>query len=128
MAIQHWQAMHSRTYLTKLLRSLGDGGIFQRGWHNDKDPETGRNRRRSTFNLNREHEFVRQVVASQWQYGDAEAPVDSANSPPGPDALASEPIETDNGFVVEVPDDQLEPESSEPETPLGKVLKLFSRT
>ena len=128
VAIQHWQAMHSRTYLTKLLRSLGDGGIFQRGWHNDKDPETGRNRRRSTFNLNREHEFVRQVVASQWQYGDAEAPVDSADSPPGPDALAPEPIETDNGFVVEVPDDQLEPESSEPETPLGKVLKLFSRT
>ena len=66
---QHWSAMHSRTYVTNLLRALGNGGVFKRGQHVDKDAETGRTRRRSTFNLDREHEVVAQVMSALWPLG-----------------------------------------------------------
>ena len=62
----HWSAMHSRTYITRLLRALGNGGVFKRGQHTDKDAETGRTRRRSTFNLDRDNEIVGHVMESLW--------------------------------------------------------------
>jgi uncharacterized LabA/DUF88 family protein len=66
---QHWSAMHSRAYVTNLMRALGNGGVFKRGQHIDKDAETGRTRRRSTFNLDREHEVVAQVLSALWPMG-----------------------------------------------------------
>ncbi len=57
----------SRTYVTRLVRSLSEGGIFQRGWHSDRDEETGRSRRRRTFNLDRSHPLVEQAVKNQWE-------------------------------------------------------------
>ena len=62
----HWSAMHSRTYITRLLRALGNGGVFKRGQHTDKDAETGRTRRRSTFNLDRDNEIVGHVMEFLW--------------------------------------------------------------
>ncbi len=62
----HWSAMHSRTYITRLLRALGNGEVFKRGQHTDKDAETGRTRRRSTFNLDRDNEIVGHVMESLW--------------------------------------------------------------
>ena len=62
----HWSAMHSRTYITRFLRALGNGGVFKRGQHTDKDAETGRTRRRSTFNLDRDNEIVGYIMESLW--------------------------------------------------------------
>jgi uncharacterized LabA/DUF88 family protein len=64
---QHWGQTHSRTYVTKLTRSLANGGIFQRGWHTSKDQDSGRSRRHSTFNLNRSHPLVQKVLEAQWE-------------------------------------------------------------
>jgi uncharacterized LabA/DUF88 family protein len=64
---QHWGQGHSRTYITKLARSLGNGGIFQRGWHTSKDKESGRTRRHSIFYLNRSHPLVQKALEAQWE-------------------------------------------------------------
>ena len=57
---------YSRTYVTRLLRELGEKEIFLRGWHQERSEETGRPRRFRTFNLNRTHPLVREAVVSQW--------------------------------------------------------------
>ena len=57
---------YSRTYVTRLLRELGEKDVFIRGWHQDRDEETGRSRRFRTFNLNRAHPLVKEAVVSQW--------------------------------------------------------------
>ena len=128
-AVQHWTAMHSRTYVTRLLRSLGDGGVFQRGTHNDKDPETGRNRRRSTFNLNRDHGLVQQVAAALWQDQQPQSGQEAPDAAADLDALGAERQEPENGFLVETPDDQQQPDADgESAFGIGKVMKLFSRS
>ena len=57
---------YSRTYVTRLLRELGEKDVFLRGWHQERNEETGRTRRFRTFNLNRSHPLVREAVVSQW--------------------------------------------------------------
>ena len=56
----------SRTYVTRLVRALSSKDVFVRDWHSDRDQETGRTRRRRTFNLNRSHPLVEQAVKSLW--------------------------------------------------------------
>jgi hypothetical protein len=63
---QHWGELHSRIYITRLIRSLSDQDIFQRGWHTGQDEDTGRSKRRRTFNLNHGHPLVEKVLADQW--------------------------------------------------------------
>ena len=58
--------IYSRTYVTRLLRCLGEKDVFVRDWHQQKDEETGRSRRFRTFNLNRAHALVQEAVTSQW--------------------------------------------------------------
>ena len=58
--------IYSRTYVTRLLRCLGEKDVFVRDWHQQRDEETGRSRRFRTFNLNRAHPLVREAVVSQW--------------------------------------------------------------
>ena len=94
---QRWGGqVFSRTYVTKLVRSLSVGNVFQRGWHSDRDEETGRTRRRRTFNLNRAHPLVQQVVESQWG-----AEADGPGGAIGAEAVVAtaEPAQTDNGYV-----------------------------
>jgi hypothetical protein len=94
---QRWGGqVFSRTYVTKLVRSLSVGNVFQRGWHSDRDEETGRTRRRRTFNLNRAHPLVQQVVESQWG-PESDGPGDAI----GAEAVVAtaEPAQTDNGYV-----------------------------
>ena len=94
---QRWGGqVFSRTYVTKLVRSLSVGNVFQRGWHSDRDEETGRTRRRRTFNLNRAHPLVQQVVESQWG-AESNGPGDAI----GAEAVVAtaEPAQTDNGYV-----------------------------
>jgi hypothetical protein len=132
---RNWGQMHSRTYITKLLRSLDNGDVFQRGWHTSKDKETGRSRRRSTFNLNREQALVKQVLEAQWPETEAEPTPD--NSLPG--ATATPEIDLDDieyaelidtSIVVEQETSDAPTESNENEGASGisRVMRLFSRS
>ena len=115
---QRWGGqVFSRTYVTKLVRSLSVGNVFQRGWHSDRDEETGRTRRRRTFNLNRAHPLVQQVIESQWG---------AASNGPG-DAIGAEavvataePAQTDNGYVP-MPAEMAAQVSVDPGDPTGAV-------
>ena len=60
---QRWGKASSRTYVSKILRSLSDGEFFLKGNHSWRDETSGQNRRRRTFNLNHEHPLVQQAIA-----------------------------------------------------------------
>ncbi|MBC8280316.1 MAG: NYN domain-containing protein, partial [Chloroflexi bacterium] len=60
---QRWGQASSRTYVSKILRSLSDGEFFLKGNHSWRDETSGQNRRRRTFNLNHEHPLVQQTIA-----------------------------------------------------------------
>ena len=72
----------SRTYVTRLVRALSSKDVFVRDWHSDRDQETGRTRRRRTFNLNRSHPLVEQAVKSLWgaeaEAADSDTPTEAA--------------------------------------------------
>ena len=132
---RHWGQMHSRTYVTKLLRSLGNGDVFQRGWHTSKDKETGRSRRRSTFNLNREQALVRQVLEAQWPETDAEPTPDNslavATATPEldlDDIEYAELIDTSIADEQETADAPTESNENEGASGLSRVMRLFSRS
>ena len=62
---QRWGQSSSRTYVSKILRSLSDGEFFLKGNHTWRDETSGQNRRRRTFNLNHDHPLVQQAVAAR---------------------------------------------------------------
>ena len=132
---RHWGQMHSRTYITKLLRSLGNGDVFQRGWHTSKDKETGRSRRRSTFNLNREQALVKQVLEAQWPETEAEPIPDNSLS----GATATPEINLDDIEYAELVDPSIAVEQETSDAPtesnenegasgISRVMRLFSRS
>ena len=82
-----WGDSHSSTFVRKLLRGLRDGGLFQVGAYNWRDAETGQQKRRSTFNLNRDNPLVARMLAARQQ---PTPPASSAN-PPEPAALDDTP-------------------------------------
>ena len=132
---RHWGQMHSRTYITKLLRSLGNGDVFQRGWHTSKDKETGRSRRRSTFNLNREQALVKQVLEAQWPETEAEPIPDNslsgATATPDinqDDIEYAELIDTSIAVEQETSDAPTESNENEGASGISRVMRLFSRT
>ena len=63
---RHWGQVYSKTYVTRLIRGLGSGGVFRKGWHTFKDEETGRRKRLSTFNLDRGNLLVRHALEAHW--------------------------------------------------------------
>ena len=88
---QRWRETSSKSYISKMLRSLSDGGFFQKGTHTWRDEESGVNKRRRTFNLDRENDLVRQVLQATW--GDL-----AASTPPGPNGTGLEAVGIgDNG-------------------------------
>ncbi|HIF44149.1 MAG TPA: NYN domain-containing protein [Dehalococcoidia bacterium] len=60
-----WGQSSSRTYVSKILRSLSDGEFFLKGNHSWRDETSGQNRRRRTFNLNQEHPLVQQTISAR---------------------------------------------------------------
>jgi uncharacterized LabA/DUF88 family protein len=135
MITLHWGQMHSRTYITKLLRGLGNGDVFQRGWHTGKDKETGRSRRRSTFNLNREHALVKQVLGAQGY----EAGPESTPARPPAATITPDEFDPDQIEYAELIDPSLEAEPEAPIAPatanagegnsgISRVMRLFSRS
>ena len=101
-----WGQSSSRTYVSKMLRSMGNGNLFIRSWHSSPDEDSGRNKRRRTFYLDHENHLVKQVLLSHWQ-----------------DAQSSDDQNADaenNGY--EEPADAAD-SSGEPEAPF--LLRLF---
>ncbi len=72
---QRWGQDFSRTYVTKMVRSLGNADLFTKGWHTATDSESGRSRRLRTFYLNRTHPLVEKVLEDRW------APQESQDEP-----------------------------------------------
>ena len=85
---QRWGQDFSRTYVTKMVRSLGNADLFTKGWHTATDSEAGRSRRLRTFYLNRTHPLVKKVLQDRW------APQESQEEPVAPASVAGpEPTE-----------------------------------
>ena len=59
---QRWSKVYSRAYVSKMFRGLSSGNLFIRGWHSSRDEATGQQRRRRTFNLDRSHPVIEQVL------------------------------------------------------------------
>ena len=68
---QRWAQVYSRSYVSKMFRGLSLGNMFQRGWHSWRDETSGHQRRRRTFNLDRSHPAVEQVLNTRWEHGDS---------------------------------------------------------
>jgi hypothetical protein len=81
--VQRWGHSHSQTYVTRMLRGLGNGDMFKHGWHTIRDETTGKGTRRRTLNLNRQHPLVEQILQVRWGMTPApqEAPAPGAQQP-----------------------------------------------
>ena len=88
-----WGQSSSRTYVSKMLRSLSDGDFFLKGNHNWRDETSGQNRRRRTFNLNPEHPLVQQVINAHSGNGGADIRAEDSISG-DPAELHETPIDT----------------------------------
>ena len=107
---------YSRTYVTRLLRELGDKEIFLRDWHQERNEETGRTSRFRTFNLNRSHPLVREALVSQW--GPDTDTIDHE-----PEVLVEQPPETspeEHSLATETVDESPVP-ASEVEAHAGEI-------
>ena len=101
-----WGQASSRNYVSKMLRSMGNGNLFVRSWHSSPDEDSGRNKRRRTFYLDHENLLVKQVLLGHWQ--DAQAGGEQ-------DDTAEETGYEDSAVAAE--------SSGEPEVPF--LLRLF---
>lgn len=123
----------SRNYVDGLVRGLRSGGLFLQGSYADRDEETGRARRRRTFNLNHDHPLVQRILSSQWNdpaaaAGDDDEPAaaDPPPEPPSPtDADAAADPAADNAAAVV--DDSASDAAREPApvSAVNRVMRLF---
>ena len=116
-----WGQTHSRLYITKMIRSLNDSGVFLRGWHSERDDESGRNRRRRTFNLDRNHPLVVKILDRYPATVQSNPQTTSEDSNSG---LSDSQITSD---AID-PSDPLLDNEQESNTNLGKVMRFFSRS
>ena len=97
---QRWGQASSRTYVSKMLRSLSDGEFFLKGNHSWRDENSGQNRRRRTFNLNHDHSLVQQALAARSE--DAVPPTSESDSSTSDPEKQQEPQESqETGDSVE---------------------------
>ena len=97
---QRWGQASSRTYVSKMLRSLSDGEFFLKGNHSWRDENSGQNRRRRTFNLNHDHSLVQQALAARSE--DAAPPTSESDSSSSEPEERQEPQESqETGDSVE---------------------------
>jgi len=96
----HWSQASSRTYVSKMLRSMGNGNLFVRSWHSSPDEDSGRNKRRRTFYLDHENPLVKQVLLSHWQ--DAQAATEY-DDPGGETGYQESAVAEESGGEPEVP-------------------------
>ena len=135
---QRWSQASSRTYVSKILRSLSDGDFFLKGNHSWRDETSGQNRRRRTFNLNHEHPLVQQIIDARWNDGGS-----SGDAGPSTSVASEEPPETPDGLEApgaldygaalaaanypdyEEDDYQLGKEAAEARAETGFISRLF---
>ena len=67
-----WGKAASRTYVSRLLRSMGNGDLFTKSWHSVPDEASGRNKRRRTFYLDQENPLVKITLQEHGQLTVAE--------------------------------------------------------
>lgn len=90
---KHWgdsTDLVARNLITRYVRTLMAGGLFQYRNINFRDPETNRARRRRVFGLNREHPVVGFALAAR--LGLPYEPPDD-DPPPTNDAIAAPPVD-----------------------------------
>ena len=91
---KHWgdsPDMVARNLITRYVRTLMAGGLFQYRNINFRDPETNRSRRRRVFGLNREHPVVGFALAARLGLP-YEPPADDDLAPTN-DAIATPPVD-----------------------------------
>lgn len=132
---QRWSQASSRTYVSKMLRSLSDADFFLKGNHSWRDETSGQNRRRRTFNLNHEHPLVQQVITAH--SGTGSAGVSAGRSTyVDPDESAEPPRATENlddgasaavGNYMDYDEDDYESgkEAAEARAETGFISRLF---
>ena len=76
-----WAKAYSKNFVTRMVRGLGNGDLFVKGWYTAPAEEGSRSRRLRTFYLNREHPLVQGVLQSRW---------DSQGTPDTPPVAAVE--------------------------------------
>ncbi len=108
--LKHWgdsPDMVARNLITRYVRTLMSGGLFQYRNINVRDPETNRSRRRRVFGLNREHPVVGYALAAR--LGIAYEP--PADDPvPTNDAIAAPPVDDHGSAEADRPESVEEPE------------------
>ena len=99
---KRWSQVYSRTYVSKMLRGLSSGKLFSRGWHSWRDETSGQQRRRRTFNLERSHPVIEQVLRDRWGPGEFAQADDGWGEAPGPPLVGgskpSEPSSTQEEY------------------------------
>jgi len=111
-----WGQTSSRNYVSKMLRSLGNGNLFLRAWHSSQDQASGRSKRRRTFDLDRENPLVQQVLQAHWQTAERDDEPVAAGQDHRPQAAQGSGDLAEEEFEGVFQDDQPEtsgfPESS----------------
>ena len=123
-----WGKAASRTYVSRLLRSMGNGDLFTKSWHSVPDEASGRNKRRRTFYLDQENPLVKITLQEHGQVAVAEPseedelPMVSVAEPSEQDELpmvsVAEPSEQDELPMVSVAES-----SEEDELPVVSVAE-----
>ena len=98
---QRWSKSSSRTYVSKMLRSLSDGEFFLKGNHSWRDETSGQNRRRRTFNLNQEHPLVQQAISARTNDGESQAIVTVDEEPSPYSDLEAPPEESQTNEIID---------------------------
>ena len=133
---QRWGQASSRTYVSKILRSLSDGDFFLKGNHSWRDETSGQNRRRRTFNVNHEHPLVQQVLEGHSGNGGVDVSTAGTTSADPEESLDHPPGDTEpviNGGTVAVRDNtdydeddyELGKEAAEARADNGFISRLF---
>ena len=88
-----WGKVYSKTFITRMVRGLGNGELFLKGWRQVPAEGGGRPRRLSTFYLNREHPLVQGVLRARWDSQDPPGEFQDGPEPPAsqPDSEVEEP-------------------------------------
>lgn len=137
LAAEHPEIVHrwggsvfSRNYVDGLVRGLRGGGLFLQGSYADRDEETGKPRRRRTFNLNHDHPLVQQILASQWpdaETADDDNPAAETDPPPAATAADDPAADTDPETAAAAADTDAADAAREPApvSAVNRVMRLF---
>ena len=105
--VAHWGENSSRTFVSRLIRSLESNGVFQHRRVSVRDPETKHVRRKNVFGLNRRHPLTGIALAARLglPYQPVEANLGTN------DAIATPPLDEHGSAEASNPDsaDEAEP-------------------